>query len=230
MDAQKGRCEVPRATKNASVGLQMLYITLYYESSTRSRSGVQGRVLRNAGPSCVAPQAVCRPGATQAAHGAPNKKPARKSPYRQSERRTQCQAGMSTYSSTSCSTLCSTFRSTWRARRAGPARAAPSRVAPCRPGCRVSPRVAPGAPCRPMSPRVARVAPCRPASRMSPRVAHMSTTRPKVSPYFCPLASGQKYGRTYGRVVDKHCGKRTKRGVFRIARNRGFLRDARLEV
>ena len=36
--------------KNTTVGLQMLYITLYYESSPRGRSGVQGRVLRNAGP------------------------------------------------------------------------------------------------------------------------------------------------------------------------------------
>ena len=29
-----------------------------------------------------------------------------------------------------------------------------------------------------------------------------STTRPQLCPYFCPLASGQKYGLTYGPVVD----------------------------
>ena len=75
---------------------------------------------------------------------------------------------MSSYRSTLCSTLCSTFRSTARARLAGPTRAAPSRVAPCRPGWRVSPRVVPGPSCRPLSPRVA---PCRPVSRVSPRVA-----------------------------------------------------------
>ena len=53
---------------------------------------------------------------------------------------------------------------------AGSARAAPFRVAPCRPECRVSPRVAPGprvsppvAPCRPCRP-------CRPVPRVSPRV------------------------------------------------------------
>ena len=216
MDAQKGRCEVPRATKDATVGLQMLYITLYYESSTRSRSGVQGRVLRNAGPTCVAPRALCRPGTAQAARGAPKRKPAGKSPLPSIGTSNTMSSGMSTYRSTSCSTLCSTFRSTGRARPAGPARAAPSRVVPCRPGCRVSPRVAPDAPCRPMSPRVARVAPCRPVSRVSPRVAHVSTTRPEVSPYFCPLASRQKCGQSCGWVVDKHwlnCpGKGEKRG------------------
>ena len=142
MDAQKGRCEGPRATKNATVGLQMLYITLYYESSPRGRSGVQGRVLRNAGPPCVAPQALCRPGAAQAAGGAPNKRPAGKSPLPSIGTSNTMSSGMSAYRWTSCWTdrwtLCWTVRSTvpgglcWgrHARTARPRKARGAPVAP----------------------------------------------------------------------------------------------------
>ena len=60
----------------------------------------------------------------------------------------------------------------------------------------LSPPVARGSSCRPVSPRVARVAHFRPVSRVSPRR--------KLCPYFCPLASGQKYGQSCGGAVDKH--------------------------